>query len=514
MLQNAIDKPTVLTNSVTIGGETVQYTGIKTKGNLTLSSIWNSNSDRFSFTINFGKYIKKKTYGVTQNFHGLSKVALNNIYGDASLMKEYLSYELMTRMGVATPCYSLVNLYVNNEFWGVYMMVESVDSALTERTLGEKSDYIVKPEASGGDLVYDSSLDSYINDEGEFDFTDVSYPTESTDVLYKYNGLWENDAQTFESVKIMLPILFKWLKQLNELSNTDDANSEEYIKQLEEIMDVDEILRYFATNTYLVNLDSYQSEKMQNYTMYLSEEGVVHILPWDYNYSFGGYGVKSAYEMVNFNIDTPLIDVVLNERPLLNVLLQNDTLKEKYKQYLKDCSIIASEGGTTSDGIAYEQNNFENILHKYAEALNNTYTNDPTAFYTVNQYQAATEALITLIKDRSTAVLQQVNGNYDGVSTDVNLSTIGDTVGGGGMGGRPDDIGGNNPGDFNRAIMGDLDGDGKVNLNDATIALKGAVGIITLTDEQIKIADMNNDKKVNLNDANIVLRVAVGIAEK
>lgn len=40
MLQNAIDTPTVLTNSVTIGSETVQYAGMKTKGNLTLSSIW------------------------------------------------------------------------------------------------------------------------------------------------------------------------------------------------------------------------------------------------------------------------------------------------------------------------------------------------------------------------------------------------------------------------------------------------------------------------------------------
>ena len=71
MLQNAMDKPTVLTNSVTIGDQTISYAGIKTKGNLTLSSVWNSDSDRFSFTINFGKYIKKKNgYSETQNFYG------------------------------------------------------------------------------------------------------------------------------------------------------------------------------------------------------------------------------------------------------------------------------------------------------------------------------------------------------------------------------------------------------------------------------------------------------------
>ena len=205
-------------------------------------------------------------------------------------------------------------------------------------------------------------------------------------------------------------------------------------------MDVDSILRYFAANTYLVNLDSYQSEKMQNYALYMSKEGVAHILPWDYNYSFGGYGVSNAAEMVNFSIDNPVVDVTLAERPLLNVLLQNDELKAKYEQYLSDCCIIASEGGTTSDGETYEADNFATILAKYAETLNETYGNDPTAFYTVSQYQSATENLTALIKDRTTAVLQQLDGNDEEISTNVNLSAIGNTVGG--AGGNPGEGGG------------------------------------------------------------------------
>ena len=39
LLQNAKDKPTVMTNSVTIGEETIRYTGLKTKGNLSLIHI-------------------------------------------------------------------------------------------------------------------------------------------------------------------------------------------------------------------------------------------------------------------------------------------------------------------------------------------------------------------------------------------------------------------------------------------------------------------------------------------
>lgn len=439
LLQNAIDKPTVLASSVSIGDDTVKYVGIKTKGNLTLKEVWNLSSDRFSFTINFGKYINTDNgYTDKQNLYGLRKVALNNIYGDATLMKEYLSYELMTKMGIPTPEYSLINLYINDEFYGVYMMVESIDSSLTQRTLGEKSDYLVKPESSGGDLIYDNSLDEYINDDGEFDFSsiiydnsgNIIYPNDKSNSLYKYNGLWENDEDTFEDIVDMLPTIFKWMKTLNELNNTNNPNTDDYKLALEEIIDVDSLIRYFAVNTYLVNLDSYQSEKMQNYALYINETGRATIIPWDYNYSFGVYGLGSASDVINFDIYNPVINTTLKDRPLLNVILQNDEYKALYEKYLNDITIIASEGGTTLDGDTYEENNFATILNKYNKLLNNIYGNDPTAFYTLDEYNKATTSLKELIEQRSEAVLNQLNGNNEKVTTDINLRDMGESVGG------------------------------------------------------------------------------------
>lgn len=60
--------------------------------------------------------------------------------------------------------------------------------------------------------------------------------------------------------------------------------------------------------------------------------------------------------------------------------------------------------------------------------------------------------------------------------------------------------------------MGELDEDGTFNLNNIKILLKGAVGIIELTDVQKKVSDINNDTKINLNDVKMLLRIAVGIA--
>ncbi len=58
--------------------------------------------------------------------------------------------------------------------------------------------------------------------------------------------------------------------------------------------------------------------------------------------------------------------------------------------------------------------------------------------------------------------------------------------------------------------MGDIDGNFKINSNDALLVLQHSVSIITLDATQKKYADMNNDKKYNSSDALSILQKAVG----
>jgi hypothetical protein len=46
--------------------------------------------DRYSLSINFGKYIKKADYGDKQNFFGCNKISFNNFFFDKSMMKAFL----------------------------------------------------------------------------------------------------------------------------------------------------------------------------------------------------------------------------------------------------------------------------------------------------------------------------------------------------------------------------------------------------------------------------------------
>lgn len=59
--------------------------------------------------------------------------------------------------------------------------------------------------------------------------------------------------------------------------------------------------------------------------------------------------------------------------------------------------------------------------------------------------------------------------------------------------------------------LGDVDGSGKVELKDASLALKLALGIETPTEEYVARGDVNYDGKIGLDDVTTILKAALGI---
>ena len=60
-------------------------------------------------------------------------------------------------------------------------------------------------------------------------------------------------------------------------------------------------------------------------------------------------------------------------------------------------------------------------------------------------------------------------------------------------------------------MIGDVNGDGKVNTTDAVFILKYAAGMMQLDETQILAADCNHDGKVNTSDAVLILKYAAGM---
>ncbi len=93
-------------------------------------------------------------YSTSQKFLGLKSLVLRNNTQDESNLHERLSMLLFQRMGFPASREAHTTLYVNNEYSGVYTIVETVDKTFLERTLGEDDGYLYEYEYPVGAQPY------------------------------------------------------------------------------------------------------------------------------------------------------------------------------------------------------------------------------------------------------------------------------------------------------------------------------------------------------------------------
>lgn len=145
MLDTAIEE-TYISANVTINGTTIENVGIRPKGNSSLRQVANDDTtDRYSFKIKFDEYVKDQTW------MGLDKLVVNNMITDNSYMKEYLSYDIMSYIGVDAPLFAFADIQVNGEAWGFYLAVEDIDSGYLARAKGDEGE-LYKPNNDDGGM--------------------------------------------------------------------------------------------------------------------------------------------------------------------------------------------------------------------------------------------------------------------------------------------------------------------------------------------------------------------------
>lgn len=508
MLENAT-KEEYISCDVTINGTTFSSVGIRPKGNSSLSMVAGSDSDRFSFKFEFDHYIDGQTC------YGLDKLVINNIQSDTTYMKEYMSYELMTYMGVRTPLYAYTEVTVNGEDWGFYLAVEALEESFAQRNYGTNHGMLYKPEsmgARGNGMMNDFiNNNNNANKDANNDKTNAQKPQGNfdnkmkgnmqggfpgdfggdsgggfpgglgggsgggTDLIYtddkisSYSNIF--DSEVFKGTDKDYSRVINALKNLNEGIN------------LEKYINVDEVLKYIAVNTFVVNLDSYFSNMKHNYYLY-EEEGQLSMLPWDYNLAFAGFQSGSAGSAVNFPVDTPVSGVELSERPMVAKLLEVDEYKEKYHQYLQEIVDGYINNGTYEATI----NKVDSLISEYVK-------NDPSSFGTYEQYTAAVPVLIEFGKLRAKSIKGQLEGTIPSTTegqnnaadklidaSGINLSTMG-SQGGGRMGNRNNSGSNGIPNDRGNMQMPDNMPEGDV-MRQAMEIIQSADGK-ELTDEQI-----------------------------
>ena len=488
MLDNATAEE-YISATIIINGEKIENAGIRPKGNSSLNMVARDDTtDRFSFKIEFDHYVKNQTW------LGLDKLVVNNMQGDTTYMKEYLSYDIMNYIGVATPLYAFSDISVNGEKWGFYLAIEAIEDSYVQRYYGENHGMLYKPE---GEIM---NLDDPSNNgviqampipiEGEQPAFDENMMPENRGgggMITRGGGIVGGGGMSNGGVSLQYiddeissySAIFDNAK-LKKSTEADYQRVIEALKKLslgedlENVVDVEATLKYFAAHTVVVNGDSYISNMGHNYYLY-EKATQLTMLPWDYNLAFGGFQSGGVSEIVNFAIDTPVSGITLEERPMLAKLLEVPEYMELYHSYLQD--IV--------DGYSYAETfaMLETLISPYVES-------DPTAFYDYEAYQKGVTELKKLIDRRFQSIDGQLNGNIPSTTagqtadsstlidvSDINLSALGSMGGMGGFGG--------NRGDRGNMIMGDARNLNMENMQRAMEIIQ-SVGDGELTEEQLK----------------------------
>lgn len=144
MLANAMEEK-YRSCDVTINGQEIRNVGIRPKGNTSLSAIaMDPETDRYSLKLEFDHYVEGQTC------YGLDKLVLNNNYADATNMKEAVVYDMYRYLGADASLYQYAEIWVNGEYWGVYLALEAVEDSFLLRNYGAERGVLYKPEGVGG----------------------------------------------------------------------------------------------------------------------------------------------------------------------------------------------------------------------------------------------------------------------------------------------------------------------------------------------------------------------------
>lgn len=455
------------------GGLVYENVAIRGKGNTSLTQVEQYGNSRYSFKVEFDHYDNALSY------YGLDKLSLNNLIQDNTMLKDYPCYQLMGSFGVDAPQCSFVYITVNGEDWGLYLAVEGVEESFLQRNYGSSYGELYKPDSQSmgggrgnggafslGDWQQEAAgetggaaagsqdtfpaapdgLDSgFPGQEGFSPDTEGEMPergapespedpegggfsigSDDTALLYtddaysSYQNIFDNaKTDVTDSDKDRL---IASLKQLNAQKN------------LEEVVDVEEVIRYFVVHNFVCNFDSYTGSMIHNYYLY-EEDGQLSMIPWDYNLAFGGFlGSSDATALVNYPIDTPVSGGTVDSRPMLAWIFSSEEYTQLYHQYF---SQFLAEW--------FDSGSFSQTLQQVVDLITPYVEKDPTKFCTTEEFQAGVEALEDFCLLRAQSVQGQLEGTIpssdEGQSEDsstlvdassVDISAMGTMNNGGG----------------------------------------------------------------------------------
>jgi hypothetical protein len=318
----------IMANEVIINGTAFDSVGVKYKGN----SSYNQNQDKNPFHIELDTY-------KSQNYQDYKDIKLSNGFKDPSFVREVIAYNTVRKyMNASLSNYA--NLYINDDYIGLYCNTESITKTFVEDRFGSKSNAFFKCNP-----VYGSGPENKPN--------------------LKYKGA--DSTLYYNSYEIKSD--YGWQDLIN-LCYAVENN----IEEIESFININEVLWMHAFNNLMVNLDSYSGGITQNYYLYMDDNEIFRPIVWDLNECFGGFKNTGVGPPLNTTEQMQEMDHLLhltsNNWPLISKVLNVPLYRRMYLAHYK---------------TLLEENIIDNSYYSLGEYLQNIIDddvfNDPNKLY-------------------------------------------------------------------------------------------------------------------------------------
>jgi hypothetical protein len=269
--------------------DTVSNIGFRIRGNTSRAS------QKKSFKVSFDTFVDGREY------LGLDKMNINGEHNDPSIIRSKLSWDTFAALGVKAPRSNHVKLYINQEYYGLYMNVEHIDNEFVEDRFGTDAGNLYKS-------LYPSDL-TYLGEDPD-DYKKELHGRR----IYELKTNEETDDYTD---------LANFIKFLSQSSDEDFEN------QIRDYINVDGVLRVMAVDMLTGMWDDYMFNKNNFYLYHNPNSEVFEFIPFDYDNTFG---------IDWFNIDWSTRDINnwgSNEyRPLTDRLFAIPKFKNRLHYYI------------------------------------------------------------------------------------------------------------------------------------------------------------------------------------
>ena len=297
----------------------------------------------------FDQYVKG------QQFLGLQNLRIKNSIQDASFLHERLGMLMYRRMGVPAPREAYARLYINDEYSGLYVIVEEIDNKFLDRVFGEH----------GGCYYNYNWIDEY-----RFEYLGDDPALYAPDRFEPKSCLAETDPAS----------LIDMVRAVNQ--TPDDA----FQAQLAKYLDASLFLKHLAVENFTADGDAILGYAgMNNFYMYrLAGTERFEFIAWDKDETF-----DDAHHSIWYNIDTN----VLTRR-----MFQFPDYSASYQAALRR---VAVEAGGSDGWLQQELDRAYNQIHQAA-------LEDPFKPYSNADFESGVQSVRNFLSWRKDYVVGEV----------------------------------------------------------------------------------------------------------